>query len=160
MSEPKRTSPKIETVHFNRKALFDYEILESFEAGVKLTGAEVKSVREGGCNLKGSYVVLASGLPVITGMRISPYSHAANLRHAFDPTRERDILLKRRDIDRLIGKIKEKGVTLIATEVYLKGSLVKLKIALVRGRKAHDKKQVLKERDIERDARRSLSERG
>lgn len=159
MSESKRPAPKIETVHSNRKALFDYEILENFEAGIKLTGAEVKSVREGGCNLKGSYVVLASGRPIITGMRISPYSHAANLRHAFDPTRDRDVFLKRKDITRLMGKIKEKGVTLIATEVYLKGSLVKVKIALARGRKAHDKKQVLKERDLDRDARRSVSER-
>lgn len=159
MNNPERKIPKIASVHSNKKALFDFDVIESFEAGIKLTGAEVKSVREGGCNLKGSYVVLASGNPVITGMRIAPYSHAVSLRHAFDPVREREIFLKRKDIDRLAGKVKEKGVTLIATEVYLKGTLVKVKVALARGRKAHDKKQVLRERDLDRDAMRAVSER-
>lgn len=159
MNSPERKIPKITSVHSNKKALFDFDVIENFEAGIKLTGAEVKSVREGGCNLKGSYVVLASGNPVITGMRIAPYSHATALKHAFDPVREREIFLKRKDIDRLAGKVKEKGVTLIATEVYLKGTLVKVKVALARGRKAHDKKQVLRERDLDRDAARSISER-
>lgn len=92
-------------------------------------------------------------------MRVSPYSHSPNLKHALDPVREREVFLKRKDIDRLSGKVKEKGVTLIATEVYFKGSLLKLKVALVKGRKEHDKKQVLRERDLDRDARRSISER-
>jgi SsrA-binding protein len=160
MPESKKTSPKIESVHANRKALFDFEVLETFEAGIKLLGWEVKSLREGGCNLKGSYVVLAGGRPVITGMRISPYSHATTTRGLVDPVRERDVLLKKRDIERLAGKVKEKGISLIATEVYFKGNLAKLKLALGRGRKAHDKRQLLKERDIERDAVRSVSERG
>lgn len=154
-----KKTPKITSLHVNKKALFDFDVLETLEAGIRLTGAEVKSVREGGCNLKGSYVVLASGNPVITGMRVSPYSHAPNLAHASDPVREREVFLKRKDIDRLVGKVKEKGVTLIATEIYLKGSLVKLKIALVKGRKEHDKKQVLRERDLDRDAARQVSER-
>lgn len=160
MTDTPKPSPKITVVHSNKKALFDFDVLESLEAGIKLTGAEVKSVRDGGANLKGSYVVVASGHPVISGMRIAPYGHAANLKHAFDPVREREIFLKRKDIDRLMGKVKEKGVTLIATEVYLKGTLVKIKVALARGRKAHDKKQVLRERDLDRDAARSISERG
>ncbi len=154
-----RKSPKIEGVHSNKKALFDFDVLETLEAGIELLGTEVKSVREGGCNLKGSYVILASGRPVIVGMRISPYSRAPKLAHALNPVRERKVFLKRRDIDRLTGKIKEKGVALIATEVYFKGNLIKLKVALARGRKSHDKKQVLKERDLDRDARRSVSER-
>ncbi len=157
---PPKKIPKIESVHVNKKALFDFDVLETLEAGIGLLGAEVKSIREGGCNLKGSYVVLASGRPTIVGMRVSPYSHAPNLKHALDPTREREIFLKRKDIDRLMGKVKEKGVTLIAIEVYFKGSLLKLKVALVKGRKEHDKKQVLRERDLDRDAQKSISERG
>lgn len=159
-NSPSKKTPKIESVHVNKKALFDFEILETFEAGIGLLGAEVKSIREGGCNLKGSFVVLASGRPTVVGMRVSPYSHAPNLKHALDPVRERDVFLKRKDVDRLMGKVKEKGVTLIATEVYLKGSLIKLKVALARGRKEFDKKQVLRERDLDRDAKRSISERG
>lgn len=127
-----RKPPKIESVHSNKKALFDFDVLETFEAGIELLGTEVKSIREGGCNLKGSYVVLASGRPTIVGMRVSPYSRSPKLAHALDPVRERNVFLKRRDIDRLTGKIKEKGVTLIATEIYLKGNLVKLKVALAK----------------------------
>lgn len=127
-----RKPPKIESVHSNKKALFDFDVLETFEAGIELLGTEVKSIREGGCNLKGSYVVLASGRPTVVGMRVSPYSRSPKLAHALDPVRERGVFLKRRDIDRLTGKIKEKGVTLIATEIYLKGNLVKLKVALAK----------------------------
>jgi SsrA-binding protein len=127
-----RKSPKIESVHSNKKALFDFDVLETFEAGIELLGTEVKSIREGGCNLKGSYVVLASGRPTVVGMRVSPYSRSPKLAHSLDPVRERNVFLKRRDIDRLTGKIKEKGVTLIATEIYLKGNLVKLKVALAK----------------------------
>lgn len=127
-----RKPPRIESVHSNKKALFDFDVLETFEAGIELLGTEVKSIREGGCNLKGSYIVLASGRPTIVGMRVSPYSRSPKLAHALDPVRERNVFLKRWDIDRLTGKIKEKGVTLIATEIYLKGNLVKLKVALAK----------------------------
>ncbi len=159
MSESKRPSPKITQVAQNKKALFDFEVLETLEAGVKLFGWEVQSLREGGCNLKGSYVIIAGGRAVVTGMRISPYSHAPGIKGAVDPTRDRELFLKRKDLDRLAGKVKEKGVALIATEAYFKGNLAKIQVALARGRKAYDKKQVLKERDLDRDARRMVSER-
>lgn len=94
-------------LHTNKKALFDYEIVTSYEAGIKLTGPEVKSVRGKHCNLKGAYVSLASGRPMIKGLHISPYSHLGN-KLSVDPIRERELLLKRRDIEYLTGKLKEK----------------------------------------------------
>lgn len=144
------------SLHTNKKALFDYEIVQGYEAGIKLTGAEVKSIRAKQCNLKGSYVTLASGRPIIKGFHISPYGHLGN-KKAIDPTADRELFLRRKTIDYLSGKLKEKGFSLIPTEVYSKGNLIKISVALARGRKHFEKKQVLKERDVSRDMEREMS---
>lgn len=159
MNTPQKNIPKKTVLAENRKALFDYEIVETFEAGIVLMGAEVKSMRKKAINLKGNHVVVASGRPVVVGMHINPYFEARLTSRTLDPMRERDLLLKRKDIDRLLGKVKEKGMTLIVTEIYQKGNLMKAEISLARGRKGFDKKQLLKERDVLRDAERSISER-
>ena len=152
-------SPKKITLAENRKALFDYEIVETFEAGIVLMGAEVKSIRKKSVNLKGNHVVVASGRPVIVGMHVSPYFEARLTARILDPLRERPLLLKQKDIVRLSAKMKEKGMTLIVTEIYQKGNLMKAEVSLARGRKGFDKKQLLKERDMQREAQRSISER-
>lgn len=143
------------SLHVNKKALFDYEIVQGYEAWIKLTGPEVKSVRAKQCNLKGSYVSLASGRPILKGLHISPY---ANLPHklGINPTADREIFLHKKTIDYLVGKMKEKGFSLIPTEVYSKGNLIKISVALARGRKVFEKKQVLKERDVSRDMDREI----
>lgn len=143
------------SLHVNNKALFDYEIVQGYEAWIKLTGPEVKSIRAKQCNLKGSYISMASGRPILKGLHISPY---ANLPHKLgvNPTADREVFLKKRDIDYLIGKLKEKGFSLIPTEVYSKGNLIKISVALARGRKVFEKKQVLKERDVSRDMDREI----
>jgi len=114
-----KKSPILTPLHVNKKALFDYEIVTTYETGIKLTGAEVKSVRGKHCNLKGAYVTLLSGRPILRGLHISPYSHVGN-KTSIDPARERELLMKKRDIDYLLGKLKEKGFALIPTEVYSK----------------------------------------
>lgn len=136
----------------NKKALFDYEVLETFEAGIILNGAEVKSVRAGGVNLKGSHVSLTSGRPILLAAHISPYKWETKGLHHL-PTRDRELLLKRRDILRLTLKVKEKWLTLVPTEFYFKGTLIKVKVALARGRAEHDKRNVLKNRVLEKEAR-------
>ncbi|MDD2745194.1 MAG: SsrA-binding protein SmpB [Candidatus Gracilibacteria bacterium] len=140
------------TIAQNKKALFDYEVLETFEAGIILNGGEVKSARAGGINLKGSHVSLASGRPILLAAHISPYKGETR-GLAYGPTRDRELLLKHKDIVRLTQKIKEKGLTLVPTEFYFKGTLIKVKVALVRGRAAHDKRNVLKNRTLEKEAR-------
>lgn len=144
------------SLHTNKKALFDYEIVQGYEAGIKLTGSEVKSIRAKQCNLKGSYVTLASGRPIIKGFHISPYASLGN-KKAIDPAYDRELFLRRKTIDYLSGKLKEKGFSLIPTEVYSKGNLIKISVALARGRKHFEKKQVLKERDVSRDMEREMS---
>ena len=145
----------IVSVHSNKKALFDYEVIKEYEAGIALFGHEVKSIRAKQCNLKGAYVTLQSGTPILRGFHISPYSGIGN-KTAIDPTRERILLLHKNDILSLAAKLKEKGLALIPTEVYLKGNLIKLKVALTKGRKKYDKKQLLKERDLDRNAQISI----
>lgn len=148
--------PPITVLHTNKKALFDYEVVSSYEAGIKLTGGEVKSVRGKHCNLKGAYVSLVSGRPMIRGLHISPYEHLGN-KLGVDPIRERELLLKKKDISYLVGKLKGKGLSLIPLEVYSKGNLIKIQVALAHGRKTFEKKQVLKERDVRRDMDREIS---
>lgn len=145
------------SLHVNKKALFDYEIVQGYEAGIKLTGGEVKSIRAKQCNLKGSYVSLASGRPILKGFHISPYEHLGN-KKAMESAIDREIFLHKNDIDHLKGKLKEKGFSLIPTEVYSKGNLIKISVGLARGRKEFEKKQVLKERDVGRDMEREMKD--
>lgn len=133
----------------NRKALFDYEIIEEFEAGIVLSGSETKSVRLGQVNLKWSYITTHSGRPILVGCHISEYKNTTG--KVSDPKRERIILLSKKEILRLNQKIKENGATIVPISIYTKGNLFKMRIALAKWRKRWEKKQVLKERDLDRE---------
>jgi len=136
----------------NKKAFFNYEILEKLEAGISLLGSEVKSIREGRISLKESFADIKDGEVYLLNCHISPYEAANQFNH--DPLRPRKLLLHRQEIKRLTGKIKEKGLTLIPTRIYLndKGR-VKVEIALARGKRAYEKKEAIKARDLERELR-------
>lgn len=137
----------------NRKARYDYETLENFDAGIVLTGQEVKSIRHGGANFTGAYLTLTGGELWLKGARISPYAKASNL-DTYDPAHPRKVLLRKQELRGLAGKTQQKGLTLVPFSLYPRGRHIKLRFGLCRGRKAHDKKDVLKRRDIDRDIRR------
>ncbi len=138
----------------NRRAKFDYEILENYEAGLVLTGSEVKSLRERNANLRDSFCIIKNGEVFIVNMHISQYPPATIFNH--EPTRTRKLLLKKSEIKRLIGKTKERGLVLIPLRVYFKNRYAKVEIALARGKKKYEKKELIKERDIQRELRRDL----
>ncbi len=142
----------------NKKAYHNYEILESFEAGISLLGSEVKSIREGRISLKDSYAEVRNGEVFLLQAHISPYEPANRFNH--DPLRERKLLLHRQEIKRLIGKIREKGYTLVPTKVLFneKGK-IKVEISLAKGKRAYEKKQAIKERDLDREMRAELKRR-
>jgi SsrA-binding protein len=142
----------------NKAAFYNYEIAESFEVGIALLGSEVKSVREGRVSLKDSYAEVKGGEVFLLQANISPYEPANRFNH--DPKRERKLLLHRREIKRLIGKIKEKGFTLIPTKVLLneKGK-VKVEIALAKGKRTYQKKEAIKERELKREVQAELKRR-
>ena len=135
----------------NKKAYRDFQILETYEAGIELKGTEVKSVREGRVNLRDSYVRAKDGELFLVNTHISPYEKGNLFIH--DPKRDRKLLLHRREINRIIGRIQERGLTAIPLKMYInKRGLVKVEIALAKGRKLYEKKQKLKEKAIEREA--------
>lgn len=138
----------------NKKARHEYDILECIEAGIALTGPEVKSLRYGGGNLKDGYAGIDRSEMYLFNAHISPYAQA-NI-HNTDPRRARKLLLHKKEIAKLGGKVKEKGLTLIPLSLYLKGSLIKVELGLAKGRHTYDKKQVIKERDIKRDMDREI----
>ena len=140
----------------NRRARFEYELLDRFEAGIVLEGTEVKSLREGKLNLGDSYcVVERDGEVYLKDAHISVYSHGTHSNH--DPLRTRKLLLNRNEIRRLAQRVREKGLTLIPTRVYFKNGWVKVEIALAKGRKKYDKREKIKERDAEKDTERHLA---
>ncbi len=139
------------TITVNKKAYHDYHILETFEAGIVLKGTEVKSVKEGRINLKDSYAKVKNGEIFLFNAHISPYKHGNVFNH--DPTRTRKLLLHRKEIDRLTGKIKEKGLTLVPLKVYTNKGLVKVELGLCKGKKEYDKREDIKRRDLEREIR-------
>jgi SsrA-binding protein len=141
----------------NRKALFNYAVLDRAEAGISLLGTEVKSIREGGFSFRDSYVEFRGGELFLVGCRIGPYSHGNRLNHSED--RDRKLLLHRHEILKLGGKATEKGLTLVPLKVYLKRGRVKLEIGLARGKRAHDKREAIKRRDVERETRQAMRER-
>lgn len=144
----------------NRRANFEYELLERFDAGIALTGTEVKSLRHGQCALAESYVGPKEGEIWIFNMHIPEYSQASQrLQH--DPTRPRKLLLKKKEIDKLMGSVTREGMTITATKIYFdKRGLAKLEIALAKGKKTHDKRETEKKRDWQRDKARIMRERG
>jgi len=139
----------------NKKALFDYEILETFEAGLILSGQEVKSVRKGGASLKGSFVTFHASTPLLTNAHISKYKFAGNVP-GYDPVQSRKILLNEKEINYLRGKLQERGLTIIPLSLYNKGRLVKLKIGLAKGKKQFDKRETIKKRELNKEISRSL----
>ena len=151
MSHAKRSTGRLAS---NRKARHDYEILEKVEAGIALLGTEVKSVREGRIQLKDSYVEVVDGEAYLVGVHISPYTHGNRANH--DPERRRKLLLKRREIERIMGRTTIQGQTCIPLAVYLKGNRIKVEIALAKGKKKVDKRRTLREREADREAEAAL----
>jgi len=141
----------------NRKAFFNYEILDRAEAGVRLLGSEVKSIREGGFNFRDAFVEYRDGELFLVGARIGPYSHSNLQNHAED--RVRKLLLHKREILKLGGRATERGLTIMPLRAYFKGGRVKLEIGLARGKRAHDKRDAIKQKDIDRDARQEMRQR-
>ena len=133
----------------NRKARHDYEILETYEAGLVLRGTEVKSLREGQVNFKDSYAAINGNEAWLIGCHIAPYHHGTDANH--DPDRSRKLLLHRREISRLLGKTAERGLTLIPLRLYFKEGRAKLEFGLARGQKLHDKRASIRERDERRE---------
>jgi SsrA-binding protein len=140
----------------NRQAGFRYEFLDKVEAGIQLQGTEVKSVREGGVQLKDAYASIRDGEVWLHNMHIAPYAPASRENH--EPERARKLLLHRREIDRLVGSTQERGLTLIPTRMYFKGPRAKVEIALARGKDVGDKRRSLKDREMKREAERAISE--
>lgn len=139
----------------NKKAKFDYELLEELEAGLVLQGHEVKSVRNGGINLKGSFVSFHNGDAWLTNAHIRKYKYAGSLKD-YDPTKSRKLLLSKKQIRYLQGKSQEKGLTIVPISVYTKGPRIKVAIAIGRGKKRYDKRRSIKEREQKRTVRRAL----
>lgn len=140
----------------NRKAYYDYEIIEKYEAGLILQGQEVKSIKTGHINLSGSYVVFKGLEPYLIGAKIPPYQ-PKNAPSDYNPEQSRKLLLNKREINYLFGKTNEKGFSLIPLKVYEKNGRIKLEFGLAKGKKKFDKKEKIKKRDIEREIKRDLS---
>jgi len=143
----------------NKKAYFNYEILEKFEAGISLIGQEVKSLKTRGVNLAGNYVVIKNNEAFWIGAKISPYQ-PKNAPSDYNPERSRKLLLKKSEIKYLIGKTKEKSLTLIPLMVYTEKGKIKLEFGLVKGKKKFDKRELIKKRETEREIQRELKIRG
>ena len=157
MAKRKKRKAASGDVATNRQAGFRYHLLERFECGIVLQGSEVKSLREGGVQLKDAYAEVRDGEVWLRNMHIAPYKPAARENH--DPDRPRKLLLHRREIERLIGKTAERGLTLVPTRVYFSGPRAKVELALARGKEMHDKRRSIKERETRREIERALSER-
>lgn len=144
-------------IAYNKYALYEYFVIEKFEAGIVLAGSEVKSLRKGACNLKDSFCLLSGGEIILKNVHIPVYDKAG----AFSPKdskRDRKLLMHRAEIDRLAGKINEKGFTLVPLSIYFAQSLVKVEVALCRGKQNYDKKRTIAERDQKRDLERAMKE--
>ncbi len=149
---------KIKIIAENRKARHDYTIHDTYEAGIALTGTEVKSLRAGKANLKDSYAQVTRNAEVfVYNLHISPYDHGNIFNH--DPLRSRRLLLHRQEINKLIGKVKEKGMALVPLKLYLKNGLVKMELALAVGKKLYDKRQDLAQKDAKREMERAMKDR-
>jgi SsrA-binding protein len=140
----------------NRQAAFRFNLLEKIEAGIVLQGSEVKSLRNGGVQLKDAYAEVSDGEVWLRNMHIAPYDPA---RENHDPERPRKLLLHKREIERLIGKTAEKGLTIVPTRVYFSGSRAKVELAVAKGKDMYDKRRAIKDRDTKREVERALSER-
>ena len=144
-------------ISVNRQAFHNYDIIEKFEAGMVLTGTEIKSARDGRVNLKDAYGIVKTGEVLLLNCHISPYSHGNYANH--EPLRTRKLLLKRSEINRLIGRTTEKGLTLVPLRLYLKNGRLKCELALAKGRKVHDKREVSRQKTIDKETKQALRER-
>ena len=154
MAKKRRRKAAAGDVATNRQAAFRYNLLEKFEAGIVLQGSEVKSLRDGGVQLKDAYAEVRDGEVWLRNMYIAPYEPA---RENHDPERPRKLLLHRREIERLIGKTAERGLTLVPTRVYFSGPRAKVELALARGKEMHDKRRSIKDREQRREIERAMS---
>lgn len=155
-----RPEPKVRSgdrvVAQNRKARHEYHILQTWEAGLVLQGTEVKSLREGKANLSDAFAQLSNGELWLYNMHVSPYEQGNRFNH--DPLRVRKLLLHRGELRKLVGQVEQKGLTLVPLDVHFTGGIAKVNLALVRGKKLHDKRDTLRERAVERDMERGFKE--
>jgi SsrA-binding protein len=149
--------PAEELVSDNRKARHDYHVLETFEAGLVLEGTEVKAIREGRVNLRDAYCRLEGGEAWVIGMHIGAYSHSGYSVH--DPLRKRKLLLNRSELNKLLGKTTEKGLTVVPLKMYITKGRVKLAVALAKGKNTIDKRETIRKREVERETRAAVKER-
>ena len=157
MAKPKTAREEAQKVIAdNRKAHHDYHLLETFEAGVALLGTEVKSIREGGVNLRDSFARIEGGEVWIYNVHIRAYSNRGYSDH--EPTRKRKLLLHRQEIRKLIGKTVEKGMTLVPIKVYFKNNRIKVAVSLAKGKQAHDKREAIKKREADRETRAAMKQ--
>ena len=138
----------------NRKARYDYELLDKYEAGIVLTGTEIKSIRNGQANLKDSYAIIKNGEAYLLNMHISEYKQGNQFNH--DETRTRKLLLHKNEIKKINDKISIKGLTLVPVKLYFTNGKAKIELAIARGKHTYDKKETIKQRDIEREIKKSL----
>jgi SsrA-binding protein len=159
-NKPPKTEEKEErreSIAKNRRARFDYTILDTWEAGIVLTGSEVKSLRDGKANLTDAYAILKDGEVYLLNLHVSPYEKASFFNH--EPTRTRKLLLHRKEIKKLIGSVERQGLTLIPLELYFKRGRAKVLIALGKGKQSHDKRADIKRKDDEREMQRAVRRR-
>ena len=149
--------PERETIARNKRARFDYHLLETWEAGVVLTGTEVKSLRNGKANLSDAYGIVKDGEVFLLNLHISPYEQGNQFNH--DPTRTRKLLLHKKEIRRMIGAVERQGLTLVPLELYFKNGIAKVALALGKGKKLHDKRDDQRKRDDEREIARAVRSR-
>jgi SsrA-binding protein len=154
---PQAETPSIETIARNRRARHEYHILESWEAGLVLTGTEVKALRQGKANLADSYAVVNDGEVFLLNLHISPYEQGHQFNH--EPTRTRKLLLHRKEIRRLIGAVEREGLTLVPLDLYFKRGIAKVTLALAKGKKLYDKRADARRREDERDMARAARPR-
>ncbi|MBJ2354804.1 SsrA-binding protein SmpB [Sphaerochaeta sp. S2] len=152
----KQDRNKFKLLQKNKKAYFNYEVIEDLECGISLAGTEVKSIRDGRFSFSDSYVTIDKQGLTLVGLTIQPYTHGNINNHV--PNRNRRLLAHKAEIKKFKRKVDEKGFTLVPTSIYLKGNLVKVQISLCRGKQLHDKRAVVKERDLNRDTRRELKQ--
>ena len=157
MGAKAKAQPGSDRITTNRRARHDYEILDTFEAGIQLRGPEVKSLRAGQANLTDGYAYVRGGEMFLRGVHISPYAQAS--RDNVEPDRERKLLLHRQEIEKLAGKVAERGFTLVPLSLYWKEGRAKVELGLARGRKTIDRREVVKKREHERDMDRALRRR-
>ena len=142
----------------NRKAFFDYHVLESLEAGIALLGTEIKAIREGRVNLRDAYARLENGEIWLLNVHISPYSHTGYAHH--EERRQRKLLLHKHEIMKLAGRVQEKGLTLVPLQLYFKNGRLKVSLGLVKGKQAPDKRETIRRREVDRETRAATKERG